>query len=363
MGSPASRPRCERCFGSTKYVSYHHSATDSYTAAFEALFGPARFPGADFDPTDPAHKRYADVAASIQRVTEDALVGLTTALHREAGSENLCLAGGVALNSVANRQILLRSPFQRLFIQPAAGDAGGAIGAALWAWNEVLGRPRAPAGLRPDLGRAWTDEEIGATLRDLRLPAEHHDEEALITRAADDIAAGKVIGWVQGGFEWGPRALGHRSILANPADPAMKDRVNERIKFRELFRPFAPACAAEQAWRYFDVPKGGEGPAGWMLLVCPVKEGVAELLPATTHVDGSARVQLVRADQSPLFHRLLDAVGERTGAAVALNTSFNLKGEPIVSSPVHALATFLRSGLDALYLGGWRIEKKELSLD
>jgi carbamoyltransferase len=343
-----------------RYVSYHYSATDSFTGALEDLLGPARFPGSPFDPQSAEGRRFADIAASIQKVTEDALVGLAKALHRQVSTDTLCLAGGVALNSVANRHILQRGPFQRLFVQPAAGDAGGAIGAALWAHREVLGQPLpADVGLRPDLGAAYPDEAIGELLGDLKVRHEVLDDDQLVARAAADIAAGQVIGWVQGGFEWGPRALGHRSILANPADPAMKERVNQRIKFRELFRPFAPSVTVEAAGTYFDLPPGGEQPLDWMLMVTPVHEAHRDTLSAVTHVDGSARVQTVRAETSPLYHRLLQAVGQRTGHPVALNTSFNLKGEPIVSSPVAALATFTRSGLDALYLGRYRVEKEE----
>ena len=338
-----------------KYFSYHYSATDSTTAAFEELFGAPRYPGCDFDPTQGEGKRYADIAASIQTVAEDALVGLAKRLHERTGLDRLCMAGGVALNSVANRQVLLRSPFSELYVQPAAGDAGGAIGAALWCWREVLGQESNDPLRRPGLGSEYSDDHIAELLGDLRMESEVLDDVS--DRASEDLAEGKTLGWFQGRFEWGPRALGHRSILADARQPQMQDTVNARIKFREAFRPFAPSVLGGHQERYFDLPKGGEGPAEWMLLVAPVQEDKREALPATTHVDGSARVQVVEEDANPAYHRLLSAFGDRTGDPVLLNTSFNLKGEPIVASPVDALATFERSGLDVLYLGRHRIQK------
>ncbi|MGB0638180.1 MAG: carbamoyltransferase [Myxococcota bacterium] len=342
-----------------KFVSYHYSATDSYTPAFEKLFGEPRFPGTTFDPTTPEGKRYADIAASIQKVTEDCLVGLANRLHKETGLDHLCMAGGVALNSVANTEILNRSPFKTLQVHPAAGDAGGSLGAAYWAWNEVLNHERGPALTTAGLGKSWSHEDIGALLTDLKIT--HEDlGESLAERAAEDIADGKVIGWFQGGFEWGPRALGHRSILANPRDPDMQDRVNEKVKFRERFRPFAPSVLEGAEDRYFEIPEGADQPIRWMLMVVPVKEDQREAMPAITHVDGTARIHVVTNQANPEYHKLLVQLGEKTGHPIVLNTSFNLKGEPIVHSPVSALATFMRCGLDALYLGSYRIDKADM---
>ena len=337
-----------------RYVAWHWSAEESYTPALEALLGPARFPGAPFDPATAEGKRWADIAASVQRVTEDALVGLAGALHARTGLPNLCMAGGVALNSVANAHVLRRSPFARLSVQPAAGDAGGAMGAALWTWHDVMGNPRAPALVTPGLGKAWDDDTIGRTLADLRVKHTRVAPERVTERAVEDLAEGKVLGWFQGRFEWGPRALGHRSILADPRRADMKDRINAKIKYRELFRPFAPSVTAGDEGRYFDVPAGGELPAEWMLLVAPV---TTDALPATTHVDNTARVHVVRPEANPGYHALIEGFGRATGTPVLLNTSFNLKGEPMVSSPVQALATFFRSGLDVLWLGAHRVEQ------
>jgi len=343
----------------TDYVSYHYSATESYTEQFAALFGEARFPGSAFDPTTPEGKRYADIAASIQKVTEDCLVALANRLHADTGLDHLCMAGGVALNSVANTEVLNRTPFKTLSVHPAAGDAGGAVGAAMWAWNDVLGLERNKPMTTAGLGQAWSHDEVAEMLGDLKIA--HEDVgEAYCDLAAADIAAGKVIGWVQGGFEWGPRALGHRSILANPRDPDMQDRVNEKVKFRERFRPFAPSVASGSEGRYFEIPDGADQPIRWMLMVVPVREDQKEAMPAITHIDGTARIHVVEPESNPPYHQLLEALGEKTGHPIVLNTSFNLKGEPIVSSPVSALATFMRCGLDVLYIGQFRIDKSDM---
>ena len=343
----------------TKYLSYHYSATDSYTKAFEDLFGMPRFPGSVFDPSTAEGKRFADIAASIQKVTEDCLVGLANRLHRETGLDHLCMAGGVALNSVANTAVLARTPFKTLSVHPAAGDAGGSVGAALWVWNEVLKQPRNQPVTTPGLGQSWSHEQIAEILVDLKIA--HTDlGDDVYEAAATDIAEGKVIGWLQGGFEWGPRALGHRSILANPRDPDMQDRVNEKVKFRERFRPFAPSVKAGSEQRYFEIPDGSEHPIRWMLMVVPVKEDQRSAMPAITHIDGTARIHVVEEKANPKYHKLLDKLEEKTGHPIVLNTSFNLKGEPIVSSPISALATFMRCGLDVLYMDSFRIDKANM---
>ncbi len=342
-----------------KYLSYHYSATDSYTKAFEDLFGEPRFPGTTFDPATPEGKRFADVAASIQKVTEDCLVGLANRLHHETQLDHLCMAGGVALNSVANTAILARTPFKSLTVHPAAGDAGGSLGAALWAWNEVLGKDRNPPVTRPGLGEAWSHERVQEMLSDLKISAVDVGDK-VTDMAAQDIADGKVIGWVQGGFEWGPRALGHRSILANPRDPDMQDRVNAKVKFRERFRPFAPSVLAGHESRYFEIPEGSHQPVRWMLMVVPVLDDQKAIMPSITHVDGTARIHVVEQDANPRYHKLLEALGEKTGHPIVLNTSFNLKGEPIVSSPVYALATFMRCDIDVLYIDSFRIDKAKM---
>ena len=341
------------------WFSFEWHPTQAITDRFEQAFGPARHPGAPFDvgPDAPEEirresQRFADIAASAQLALEDAMLHLAREAHARVGGDALCLAGGVALNAVANGRIARDGPFEHVWVQPAAGDAGGAMGAALWAWHVVLGNPRDDLVQRPDLGKAWSDQDIGELLEDVGLPHEHlGSAEAAADHAAERLAQGDVVGWFQGRFEWGPRALGHRSILADPRGADTRDRVNGKVKFREAFRPFAPAVADEDADAWFDFPSPARGPARFMVTTVQVADGAGERIPATTHVNGSARVQLVSAEGAPLFHRLIRAFGEHTGVPLVLNTSFNLRGEPMVSSPVDAVATFMRCGLDRLYMG------------
>jgi carbamoyltransferase len=360
-----------------EYFSFHHSAHSTYNSRFTDLFGAPRDPKAPFFTSSsgypsyfgekPANyaslagqnQHYADIAASIQLVTEEVLLRMAGHLHRETGLRYLCMAGGVALNSVANGRILRETPFEELFIQPAAGDGGGAVGAALYGYHMVLGRPREFV-----MRHAYWGQEYGTGEIDTFLRAENivhirvEDDDKLMARVVDGIQAGKVVGWFQGRFEWGPRALGNRSILADPRNPAMKDIVNTKIKFREPFRPFAPSVLAERAGDFFDLPEPRRHyPARYMLYVVDVKKGKQDRIPAITHVDGTARLQTVDREVAPRYHRLISTFGEATGVPLVLNTSFNLKGEPIVNTPAEAFSTFSRSGMDVLVLGQHVIEK------
>ena len=276
------------------------------------------------------------------------------------GIRQVCLAGGVALNSVANGR-LMREEGIDLFVQPAAGDAGGALGAALWHWHNDMGRERLGAQTHALLGHAPLPEATERAVSDCSYRFERLDDpSALLDRCADAIAAGKVIGWVQGRAEWGPRSLGARSILAAPHPAAMRDLVNEKIKFRELFRPFAPAVPADEAARFFEFPEDAadrSAPLSFMLSVCNVRDEVKTRIPAITHVDGSARVQTVHEGANPLFYGLLKRVGARTGVPVLMNTSFNRRGEPIVNDAFDAVTTFRIAGLDCLAVGPYFIEK------
>lgn len=347
------------------YFSFHYHPTRSGSPALEALLGPPRFPGAPFSPAvapgDASadaiaeSQRWADIAASAQAQVEDAMLHLARYAKATVGTDALCLAGGVALNSVANRRIAADGPFAHLWVQPAAGDAGGAMGAATWAWHAVLGNPRQPPLSRMDLGRVNGVARSSEMLTDLGAKFTEPADPA--ASAAAELAEGKVIGWVEGGDEWGPRALGHRSILADPRSPAVKDHVNARVKYRELFRPFAPAVAVGAAAEWFDIPAAAAEPARWMLSTAGVREERQAAIPAVVHVDGSARVQVVDPDASPVFHRLLIEFNQLSGVPIVLNTSFNLKGEPMVSSTVDAMASFVRSGLDVLYIDGLRVER------
>lgn len=353
------------------YFAFHYSPERTYSDRFLALFGEPRRPEAPFFtatsgypayygplPGDHAaqsarNQYYADVAASIQAVTEEALLGLAREAHRQTGLRRLCLAGGVALNSVANGRLLRDGPFDELFIQPAAGDGGGALGAALYAYHAVLGQPRGGVMEHAYWGADLAEAEVAAFLDTHAIRHERFDDEArLVERVVDELLAGKVVGWCQGRFEWGPRALGHRSILADPRRPDMKDTVNVKIKFREPFRPFAPSVVAGRAGEFFALPEPERHyPARFMLYVVDVRAGQRERIPAVTHVDGTARVQTVPEGLAPRYHRLIDTFGKATGVPVLLNTSFNLRGEPIVNTPAEAFGTFTRSGIDVLVLG------------
>jgi carbamoyltransferase len=361
-----------------KFFEYHRSPDRAYGAAFEALFGPPREPDSHFYTADtgfPAYfgrkpadyeercrrnQHYADIAASIQRVTEDVVLGMVRGLHARTGLTRLCMAGGVALNSVANGRILRETPIEELYIHPAAGDSGGAVGAALYVYHHVLGQPRKFVLEHAYLGEQHSDGDVKQFLEDNRIRHEaFDDEERLLERVVDALQDGKVIGWSQGRFEWGPRALGNRSILADPRRADMKDIVNTKIKFREPYRPFAPSVLVGRASEFFDLPDPQRHyPARFMLMVVPVTQSKRDVIPAPTHVDGSGRLQTVHEDTNPRYHRLIETFGKATGVPVVLNTSFNLKGEPIVNTPREAFNTFTKSGMDLLVLNNFIVSKR-----
>lgn len=339
----------------------------------------ARFGGPPRRPEEPFEPRHRDLARSIQVVTEEAMLGLARRAHERTGSFRLCLAGGVALNCVANGRILREGPFREVWIQPAAGDAGAALGAALAAWHGSLERgglsaPRTPAPSDAMaggfLGPEESPEAVEASLKSLGAVWERMTPEALRERVVRSLAEGKVVGWVQGRMEFGPRALGHRSILGDPRNPDMQSRMNLKVKFRESFRPFAPAVLAERSAEFFGL--GDESP--YMLLVAPVAESqrvpvaheadgldrlkqVRSTLPAVTHVDGSARVQTVDRDRNPEFHALLRQFEAVTGCPVLINTSFNVRGEPVVATAEDAYRCFINSQIDVLAVGPCFLER------
>jgi carbamoyltransferase len=340
-----------------RYFSFHPSDERAFSRAFVSLFGPPRDPGEPFDVAGAGaagerSRHYADVAASVQRVVEDALLKAARELRRSTGLTRLCMAGGVALNGVANGRIVRESGFDEVWIQPAAGDSGGALGAALYAWHVVLGHPRRYVMEHAYLGAEYGEAEAVDAVRAAGLRAEVvDDEEALVDRTAAALLEGEVVGWAQGRFEWGPRALGNRSILADPRRAEMKEVVNARIKFREPFRPFAPAVLEERAAALFDLCEPERRhPARFMLMVVPWREGAAALAPAVDH-GGTARLQTVRREWNPRYRALIERFDAATGVPVLLNTSFNLRGEPMVASPADAVSTFARSGLDLLVFG------------
>jgi carbamoyltransferase len=349
---------------------------------FDDLFG-----GPPRKPESLLTQRDMDLARSIQEVTEDVMLRLARTLHRETGAENLCLAGGVALNCVGNGRILREGPYKGLWIQPSAGDAGGAVGAALTAWHKLENQPRNVAGSTDSmngsfLGPSYTNDEIQQFLKQKDAPYTRLSDEALFDRLADELASGKVIGWFQGRMEFGPRALGARSILGDARNPKMQSVMNLKIKYRESFRPFAPSVLRERVADYFDL----DADSPYMLVVAPVVEsrrtpltkeqqslwGIDLLnvpksdIPAATHVDYSARVQTVHDDTNPRYYRLLKAFEAKTGCGVLVNTSFNVRNEPIVCSPEDAYRCFMRTAIDILVLENcllYKDDQKPLEAD
>lgn len=361
------------------YFSFHYSADRTFNGKFEGLFGPPRKVEAPFFTSKSGYPRYfgakpadygalarenqdyADIAASIQVVTEEVLLKMARHIHKETGLKNLCMAGGVALNSVANGRILRETPFDAIYIQPSAGDGGGAVGAALFAYHMVLGRPRKFVMEHAYWGEEYSREEVENFLDSNAIPYTRLEDERLLHRVVDYLQDGKVIGWFQGRFEWGPRALGNRSILADPRRDDMKDTVNVKIKFREPYRPFAPSVLVERTSDFFELPDPSvHYPARFMLYVVDVKEGKRDVVPAITHVDGTGRVQTVSRTTAPRYHRLIELFGAATGVPLLLNTSFNLRGEPIVSAPHEAFSTFSKSGMDILVLDHCIVEREKL---
>ncbi len=360
------------------YFCFHYSTDRTFNGRFVELFGEPRPPKMhfftkqtgyppyygerppDYEELCRRNQHYADIAASIQRVTEELILGMAMQVYQRTGLKRLCIAGGVGLNSVANGRILRETPFEELFIQPSAGDGGGALGAALWAYHSLLGRPRDFRMEHAYWGRSYSVGEISDFLTQNHIPHRRmENDDQLFDFVVDRLTQGKVVGWFQGRFEWGPRALGNRSILADPRNPEMKDIVNAKIKFREPYRPFAPSVLAECAETYFDLPQAARHyPARYMLYVVPVNASYQSVLPAITHVDGTGRLQTVFREQSPRYYSLIERFGQATGVPVILNTSFNLKGEPIVNTPKEAFRTFSVSDMDALVLDNYVVEKK-----
>jgi carbamoyltransferase len=342
------------------YFEFHSTAKRSYSSRFIELFGPPRNPYEPIDLATAEGRRFADCAASVQKILEDVLVDIARALHQETGLPDLCLAGGVALNGVANARILAESGFERVFVPPAPGDAGCAMGAALYADRIYFGRPDRDMPDHPFWGPVVDPKELarvasedGQAIED----AEGNDSR-MIERIADELAAGRVVGWMDGACELGPRALGHRSILAAPHASEMRDRLNRDIKYREEFRPFAPVTPLETADKYFDLPPGGARLARFMSGVFQVRPEYRAKLAAITHVDGSARVQALERDMAPRLYSLLEAYGRRSGIPVLLNTSFNVAGEPIVSRALEGYSTFKRCGIDLLVAGSTLVRKR-----
>ncbi len=355
-----------------KYFGYLDGLTMT-NAAFDELFGgPPRKPETNLT------QKEMDLARSVQVVTEDIMLAMARSLHKETGLENLCLAGGVALNCVGNGRLLREGPFKRLWIQPAAGDAGGALGVAQLAWHRYLKKPRKVTPGKDTmkgayLGPAFDAEQIEAFLKKTGAAYQRLDRATMMVRVAEQLANEKIVGWFNGRMEFGPRALGCRSILGDPRSPRMQAQMNIKIKFREGFRPFAPSVLREHVSDYFEMDC--ESP--YMLLVAPVKQerqipmpdgakklwGIEQLnvvrsdIPAITHIDYSARIQTVSRDTNPDYYDLISAFRDLTGCPVVVNTSFNVRGEPIVCTPEDAYRCFMRTHIDSLVLGPFLLEK------
>ncbi len=318
----------------------------------EKSFGPkiTKLLGNERKPDNPilyqsGNSKHADIAASVQLVLEECMLKLANQLHLQVPSKNLCLAGGVALNVVVNSKILEQSPFENIFIQPAAGDAGGALGAALYIYHVELNEKK-----RFTQKHAFLGEKAEATrsVSTRNIYEEISDEDKLIENVVHKLLNQKTVGWVQGKFEWGPRSLGHRSLIADPRNVEMKQHINQYIKHREMFRPFAPAITKENADKFFDIPKGADSAVPFMLLSVFALEEKIEFMPAALHVDNTARVQVVDKDSDPLFHKLISRFGEQTGVPILLNTSLNLQGQPMVRGENQATDLLQKSQLDCL---------------
>jgi carbamoyltransferase len=321
------------------FLDHHLAKHNEYSERAVRLFGPPRRPDED------VVQRHYDVAASVQKAFEETLFHLLRWLHAETGSRNLCLAGGCALNSLANGKIAANTPFERVFIQPAAHDAGGALGCALHVWHGVLGRPRSTVLRHAYWGPRFSDDECRQALGAAGLTSETLADDALCRRVATLLSDGCIVAWFQGRMEWGPRALGNRSFLADPRRADMKEVINRKIKLREPFRPFAPSMTPEAGERYF----GARHDAPFMITVFPVVPDRRDEIPAVVHVDGTARPQIVEPDANPRYFRLIREFGDLTGVPVVLNTSFNVQ-EPIVCTPHDAVRTFLATDVDVLVL-------------
>jgi carbamoyltransferase len=352
------------------YFSFHYSLTDTFNQRFVSLFGPSRQPEAPFFTRTTGHdisgreaeadrnQYYADVAASVQYLVEEILLKIATHLHARTGLQHLVMAGGVALNSVANGRLMREGPFEQVFIQPNAGDAGGALGAALYVWHVILAKPRRFVMQHAYYGREYSDAEArefldGQGVRYENIP----DSARLADRIVDAICEGQVVGLAHGRFEWGPRALGNRSILADPRREGMKEIVNTKIKFREPFRPFAPVVTEDDAPRYFELSKTHKQyPERFMLMVAPVRPERGTEIPAVNHM-GTGRLQTVRREWNPVYYEIVRRFGQATGVPVLLNTSFNLRSEPIVASPAEAFNTFVSSDIDVLVVNRCIVRK------
>jgi carbamoyltransferase len=331
-----------------KYFSYDYGLRMTNGAFDEFFGGPPRKPEAWMA------EREFDIAASVQKVCEEVVLKMVRHLHKETGLDRLCMAGGVALNCVANGRVIRETPMKQLWVQPAAGDAGGAVGVAHYIYNTLHKKPRATPWSHAYLGPEFKDAEIARFLDESGAKYETLADGELVKKTAKLLSEGNVIGWFQGRMEFGPRALGGRSILADPRDPKMRDTLNMKIKFREGFRPFAPSVLLDKASEWFEI----DCDSPYMLLVAQVREG-KRTIPSVTHVDNSARLQTVTRAEAPLYYDLIREFESLTGVPIVINTSFNVRGEPIVCTPRDAYLCFMRTNMDQLVVGHHLLDKKQ----
>ncbi len=330
-----------------KYFEFYRKTGRRYSDYLLELFGPARFSEAE-----PVTERHMDIAASLQKMTEDLMIHFATHLKKLTNSDTLCMAGGVILNGVGNGKIYKTGLYKDIWTQPAAHDVGTSLGTAYYIYNQLLDKPRNFVQIHDYWGPSYKNEEIEKMLELAKVPYTKHDDIEAVT--AKLIADNKIIGWFQGRMEFGPRALGNRTILANPCNPKMKDILNKYVKHREGFRPFAPSVLEEKVGEYFDESY----PSPFMLLVWDVLEEKRAAIPAVTHVDGTGRVQSVSKQENPRYYRLIQEFEKITGVPIVLNTSFNIRGEPMVCSPVDALKCFIATGMDYLVMENFLIAKE-----
>lgn len=336
------------------YFRYHYADRMPSRKLCRLLGGLSR------KPESLLQQRHKDIAAAMQMVLEDVMEKIILHAYEEAGMDNLVMAGGLALNSVSNGKILKRTPFKRLWINPDPGDGGASMGAALYAYHTILGMKRSSPFINPYLGPRFSEQEVISFLEENNITYSRlRDDRDIARRAARLIHENKVVGWFQEGMEWGPRALGARSILANPLNPHMKEILNSKVKHREGFRPFAPAVCADDAGRYFQCDVPLPEPADYMLMVYQVKEEFRERLPAITHEDGSGRLQTVRRRRNPRYYDTIKEFGNLSGIPIVINTSFNIRGEPIVCSPYDAYRCMMGTGIDCLIMDSFLIRRED----
>ncbi len=336
------------------YFVYHYKDRMPSKKLCKLLGGPVRKPETDIA------ERHKNIAAALQLITEEAVINMLNHVHKETGLDNVAMAGGVALNSVLNGKILRNTKFRRIWIQPAAGDAGTSIGVACYIYNSVAGKSRRYVMNSASLGPGYSNKEIKEFFDSYGIAYKaFRSKKELVKETAKMIYNNKVVGWFQGRMEFGPRALGNRSILANPCNKKAKELLNAKVKHREKFRPFAPVVCVDDALGYFECDKPVPEPTDFMLMVYPVKKKWHKKIPSVTHVDGSGRLQTIRKEQNELYYNVIKEFGKLSGIPILINTSFNIRGEPIVATPYDAYKCMMGTGIDCLVIGNFLVKRKD----